>query len=592
MNLGEPYREIWFVDFEFDASDGEQPKPVCLVAKELISGQVLKLWQDEMGRLKQPPYPIDSDSLFVAYYASAELGCHLALDWALPINILDLFTEFRALTNEKFTPSGNSLLGALAYFGLPRIDSTEKDTMRDLILSGGPWSEQEQLDIFDYCESDVVALEKLLPKMAPHLDMPRALLRGRYMKAVAHIEFKGIPIDTERLELFRNYWEEIQDQLISEVDADYGVFEGRTFKKDLFAAYLIKHDIPWPQLVSGSLNLKDDTFKEMSRSYPAIIPLRELRTSLSKMRLNKLSVGSDGRNRCLLSPFSSKTSRNQPSNSKFIFGTSKWLRGLIKPKPGHGLAYIDWSQQEFGIAAALSGDTLMKKAYESGDPYLAFAKQAGAVPEDATKKSHASERELFKTCALALLYGMGEESMAVKIRQSPAKARELIRLHKETYKVFWKWSDASLDFAMLTSKLYTVFGWTVHIGEKSNARSLRNFPMQANGAEMLRLACILTTEKGINVCALVHDAILIEAPLQDLDSAISETQDAMAEASSIVLGGFTLNTDAEVVRYPDRYMDEGGQSMWDRVNRILAARGVMNPDNLPVKKLDTTCYEL
>ncbi len=578
MNLDEPYREIWLVDFEFDASDGEQPKPVCLVAKELKSGQVLKLWQDEMGRLRQPPYAIGSDALFVAYYASAEMGCHLALGWSLPENILDLFLEFRTLTNGKFIPCGNGLLGALAYFGLPRIDSTEKDTMRDLILSGGPWSEQEQLDIFDYCESDVVALEKLLPKMAPHIDTSRALLRGRYMKAVARIEFNGVPIDTEHLELFQDNWEEIQDQLISEVDADYGVFEGRTFKKNLFAGYLIRNDIPWPQLSSGSLDLTDDTFREMSRSYPELVPLRELRTSLSKMRLNKLAVGCDGRNRCLLSPFRSKTSRNQPSNSKFIFGPSKWLRGLIQPKPETGLAYIDWSQQEFGIAAALSEDALMKDAYESGDPYLKFAKLAGAVPEDATKKSHASERELFKACVLALQYGMGEESLAARIRQSPAKARELIRLHKEIFKVFWKWSDASLDFAMLTSKLYTVFGWVVHVGGKSNPRSLRNFPMQANGAEMLRLACILTTEKGIKVCAPVHDAILIEAPLQDLDSAISETQEIMAEASAIILGGFKLKTDADVVRHPDRYMDEGGQSMWDRVTRILAERGVKNPD--------------
>ena len=83
--------------------------------------------------------------------------------------------------------------------------------------------------------------------------------------------------------------------------------------------------------------------------------------------------------------FSSKTGRNQPSNSKFVFGLSAWLRGLIKPSPGYGLAYIDWSQQEFGIAAALSGDHRMQEAYLSGDPYLTFAKQAGAAQADATK---------------------------------------------------------------------------------------------------------------------------------------------------------------------------------------------------------------
>ena len=86
------------------------------------------------------------------------------------------------------------------------------------------------------------------------------------------------------------------------------------------------------------------------------MPLRELRTSLSQMRLNDLAVGPDGRNRALLSAFRSRTGRNQPSNSTFIFGPAVWLRGLIKPEPGNALAYIDWSQQEFGIAAALSGD--------------------------------------------------------------------------------------------------------------------------------------------------------------------------------------------------------------------------------------------
>ena len=61
------------------------------------------------------------------------------------------------------------------------------------------------------------------------------------------------------------------------------------------------------------------------------------------------------------------------------------------------------------------------------------------------------------------------------------------------------------------------FGWQIHTRDELNDRSLRNFPMQANGAEMLRIACILLTEAGIRVCAPVHDALLIEAPLDELD---------------------------------------------------------------------------
>ena len=80
--------------------------------------------------------------------------------------------------------------------------------------------------------------------------------------------------------------------------------------------------------------------------------------------------------------------------------------------------------------------------------------------------------------------------------------------------------------------------------------------MQANGAEMLRIACILMTEAGIRVCAPVHDAVLIEAPLEELDERVQQAQELMSEASRQVLGGFELTTDADIYRYPERYRDE------------------------------------
>jgi DNA polymerase I len=145
------------------------------------------------------------------------------------------------------------------------------------------------------------------------------------------------------------------------------------------------------------------------------------------------------------------------------------------------------------------------------------------------------------------------------------RARQLLDLHRSTYRTFWKWSDACLDQANLYGALHTVFGWQIRVGSDANPRSLRNFPMQANGAEMLRLACCLLTEQGIRVCAPVHDALLIEAPLEALDAVIATTQELMAQASEVVLGAFRLRSDAKVVRYPDRYMDERGEKMWDKV---------------------------
>jgi hypothetical protein len=570
-----PFREVWLVDYEFNFdSSGGNPIPVCLVAWELRSGRKIRMWCDEFS--SAPPYSTDPDVLFIAYYASAEIGCHYAQNWPAPAHVLDLFTEFRSLTNGRPTAAGNGLIGALVHFGLDSVGAEEKDAMRALVLRGGPWTEAEKAAILDYCESDVAALSRLLPRLLPHIDLPRALLRGRYMAAAARIERNGVPIDVPNLERLRHHWDDIQLALIADVDRDYGVFEGGTFKHDRFVDWLAKAGIPWPRLESGKLDLADDTFRQMARAHPKVSPLRELRFSLAQMRLADLQVGKDGRNRCLLSAFSSRTGRNQPSNTKFIFGPSVWLRGLIKPPPGYSIAYIDWQQQEFGIAAALSGDPAMKLAYSSGDPYLAFAKQAGAVPEWATKQTHGPIRELYKQCALAVLYGMGEEGLAGRIGQTFFHARELLRLHHEIYREFWRWSDAAVNFAMLNGGLHTVFGWHIRTPSDPNVRSLRNFPMQANGAEMLRLACCLATERGIEVCAPVHDAVLITAPFNRLEADIAAMQAAMAEGSRVVLGGFELGTDAEVVRYPDLYMDGRGAVMWERVMPLIAEREAGN----------------
>src|SRR4029079_12626507 len=74
-----PFREVWVIDFEFYAGVGENPEPVCLVAWEMRSGRRLHLWRDEFGAA--PPYSIGPDALIVAYYASAEISCHLAPRW-------------------------------------------------------------------------------------------------------------------------------------------------------------------------------------------------------------------------------------------------------------------------------------------------------------------------------------------------------------------------------------------------------------------------------------------------------------------------------------------------------------------------------
>ena len=100
-----------------------------------------------------------------------------------------------------------------------------------------------------------------------------------------------------------------------------------------------------------------------------------------------------------------------------------------------------------------------------------------------------------------------------------------------------------------------------------------NWPMQANGAEMMRIAAIAATEAGIQVCAPVHDAFLICAPLEQLDGKIAEMHSTMLKAGRAVLGGIEVRTDVNVVKWPDRYQEDAGVAMWETVIRLLNQHG-------------------
>lgn len=234
------------------------------------------------------------------------------------------------------------------------------------------------------------------------------------------------------------------------------------------------------------------------------------------------------------------------------------------------------------IAAALSGDEAMMADFQTVDPYIAFGIRAGVLPAGATKDTHPEVRDMLKACVLGLQYGMGAKTLAYRIGQPEIVARNLIRAHKDRYRKFWRMAESAVDCAMLGLPISTVFGWHVRAGSgvlkprkagespRSAGRSMLNFPMQANGAEMMRLTACLATERGIEVCAPVHDAFLICAPVDQIEADVVTMRGAMDEAARAVLDGFPIPTDVKIVRYPDRFMDEKrGRVMWNRVTRLI-----------------------
>ena len=133
-----PFREAWCCDFEYSAPDGERPAVRCLVAVEYHTGRAVRLWLDGEPVPARPPFALDAGALFVACFASAEMGCFLALGWPMPVRLLDLYAEFkRHVCGRDGEPGKPSLVYALDWFGLDSLDATEKDEMRQLAIRGG-----------------------------------------------------------------------------------------------------------------------------------------------------------------------------------------------------------------------------------------------------------------------------------------------------------------------------------------------------------------------------------------------------------------------------------------------------------------------
>jgi len=496
------------------------------------------------------------------------------------------------------------------------INAGVKHSMRDLILQcKGEYTKAEQTDILAYCDSDIVHLPALRKTMAvnlwnelkkPELDKfyKWQLRRGEDSAIAATHETEGIPIDIERMKNLRRNVPLIKEKLIKKLNELYAFFVWKkltktslrgkwTFSNEKFKEYIETHpdtvDVrkDWAKTDSGQLSTKDEYLK----NFEYIKILKELRQT--KKILNQIkwfrepdkskgeadlfeNVGSDNRMRSFMGLYGAQTGRSQPSTKKYIPLMSAWLHCLMRPPKGYVFIPADYSSQEFAIGACLAHDENMVEAYESGDPYLWFGKEAGGIPKEGTKKSHPVERGAFKATTLAVQFGMKGKSLGKKVTGDTGKftseegGNKLIRLHQKAYPKYWKMLDAIESRYLKTGVLQLPCGWALFKDARSTLSAL-NFPVQGRGSTMLHLAVKYMRQRGLKVIYTKHDEVVtlskedeVHTDKMKIDSCMSNAYDHTMKTKN-----FPIRIDMDVITHEKVWISEKGEDYYNLLHKYL-----------------------
>jgi hypothetical protein len=596
------FKAVTVVDFEYEVATGGLPTVLCMVAYVLDEflrlEHVIRLWRGEFG--VKAPFDIGPDAVLVAYSAWAEMTCFLQLNWTFPEHIFDLHTAYLAVSNilkpyneERQNNKGKDLRTACRAYGIDGWEWFDKSTIA-ADIGNGDWRKWGRETVFDYCEEDVRRTAELARAMLRgddrhgSIDAPRILHWSNYSaKAVARIQARGMPIDMKTWGLVQENKGAVIAELIRHFDpsqlnfnSDYGpiyTLEG-DWSYTRFEQWLIHIGVPaWPRLESGQLDVSSDAFRLMYATVPGLEGLHALRDSLGFIAKARLPIGPDGRNRPSLFPFGTATGRN--AHAKSPYNAHAGMRSFMLFDPDVTGFYLDWRSQEVAVAASRFNDLVLRAEYESGDVYHALAIMCGVTndPDPAHwKENNRTQRDRMKPIQLGINYGMGVPSLAKGLNRHPLIAAEIIGLYARRHPAFWQGRLDAVQDAMIRRRIESSYGWPLRISHSPNQRSLLNFPMQSDGAEMLREATVRLCDAGIVPIMLVHDGVLFE---ETDPRTIEEATEIMRAVGYEICDSINVGVDLDWCTLKDgsRYRDKRpmAQKMWATIMEVLVSIGAM-----------------
>jgi len=351
-------------------------------------------------------------------------------------------------------------------------------------------------------------------------------------------QVRGIPLSRSSIRDSQKEWRE-EAQSFKHAITNGLINKQGEFNSELLAKLIAKRgELLWPVDETGAPKTDRATLEQLeSELSNTLLRLKNLYRDLGIM---KISTDNDGRYRYWANPFGTKTGRECPKGPALNYWP-KGFRDLITPDTGQAVATIDFVSQEPAILAAFADDEQLIAAYENGDLYQ-YVQELGAWGK--------LSRKQIKRLVISFIYGADQFSIRKQFEVSALTAELWYSDLRRIFTKLTTWMDRNAYDAYSKGHIKSL-DWGMAVHKSTPIKSIKNWPIQAAGADILRRTCLQLAGANIDVVGALHDSVLIEVPLVNHKTSIATAQQIMQRASASVLDGIPLRTTVEQIYLPE-----------------------------------------
>ena len=326
----------------------------------------------------------------------------------------------------------------------------------------------------------------------------------------------------------------------------------------------------------GEHSTNSEVLEKLSLQHeiPRLILDVRKKTKIKNTYLDKIipQLDRDGRLRTnfnLHGTTSGRLSSSGKLNMQQIPRDNPIVKGCIKAAPGHKIVAMDLTTAEVYVAAVLADDLELQDVFRSGGNFhstIAHKVFKLDCPVEEVAEKYSTYRQAAKAVTFGIMYGAGANKIAEQVTKDGGKmsVREAGAVIKEYFAAFWKleeWIENQKKLIMKNASIYSHFGRKRRLpdvksenkGVQGHAiRSGLNFLVQSAASDINLIGAIEAhariRQEGLKsrIFALVHDSVLAEVPIDEVDRYSEILKEEIQRDRGIYIPGAPVGCDFEV----------------------------------------------